>query len=184
MTTTLKKTITSIFFLPVLKIGKDRLTRNGFINAYQKDVDHTHYENCIYVLFKPEDLITFSKFLDEEYERTKAIIDDYDHQDGFVVAIYKLDPKFTKDYELVKQGKYSKTSKAFQGMFPKTLKIVKNGMTREEVSLQYRVFNKTDDLRDYWERKLDVTFGDDIEFWDIYEEENEILDIEKIKNHV
>lgn len=180
-----KKTITSIFFVPTLKIGREKLTKHGYINGYQRDscLDH-HYEGCIYILFKPDDIDMFRMFLDDEYERTKAIVDDYDHEGGYVVLVYKLDPKFKRDFDLIKKGRYSKTSPEFQSMFPKMVKVKMNGFSKDEVSLQYRVFNRTDDLKEYWEDKLNVEFDETMEVWSIYEEEKEILDIEKIKNHV
>lgn len=182
---TVKKNITSIFFVPTLKIGREKLTKNGYINGYQRDksLDH-HYEGCIYILFKPDDIDLFRMFLDDEYERTKAIVDDYDYEGGYVVVVYQLDPKFKRDFELIKKGRYSKTSPEFQSMFPKVVKVKMHGISKDEISLQYRVFNKTDDLRQYWEEKLDVEFDDKMEVWSIYQEENEILDIEKIKQHV
>lgn len=185
MTTVVKKNITSIFFVPTLKIGREKLTKNGYINGYQRDAKlETNYPGCIYILFKPENMDMFQEFLDDEYERTKAIVDDYDYEGGYVVLVYKLDTKFKKDFNLVKQGKYSKTSSEFQAMFPKVIKIQKNGYQKDEISLQYRVFNKTEDLKEYWEDKIGIEFGDDMEVWSIYNEENEILDIDKIRQHV
>ena len=74
-----KKTITSVFMVPTLGIPKSELTDNGFINGYVKDENReVQYEDCIYLLFKPENLYKFKGFLDREYERTKAVIDDYD----------------------------------------------------------------------------------------------------------
>lgn len=181
----LKKTITTIFMVPTLKVPKDELKDNGFINAYIKDGSReVQYEDCIYLLFHPKNLDKFRNFLDSEYERTKDVIDDYDYEDGYVVVVYQLNPKFEKDFNLVKQGKYSKTSATFQALFPKVIKIKKNGLHRDEISLQYRVFNKTEDLIKFWEEKLDVEFDDDQEVWHAFEEENEILNIEKLKEHV
>jgi len=183
--TTIKKTITSIFFVPTLKIGKDRLIKNGYINGYQKDVKRDiHYTDAIYILFKPDNMDVFREFLDEEYERTRNIVDDYDYEDGYVVLVYKLDNKFKRDFELIKKGKYSKTSSEFQALFTKVVKISKNGKTRDEISLQYRVFNKTEDLKQYWEDKIGVDFDDSMEVWSIWDENEEILDIDKIKEHV
>lgn len=171
--------------VPTLDIPRGKLPDNGFINAYIKDaLRDVQYENCIYVLFKPKDLDKFREFLDEEYERTKSIIDDYDYEDGFVVLVYQLNPKFAKDFSLVKHGKYSKTSKEFQAMFPKVIKVKKNGLHRDEISLQYRVFNRTEDLIKFWEEKLGVEFEDDQEVWHGFVEEDEILNIEKLKEHV
>ena len=172
--------------VPTLKIDKVKLKDNGYINGYSKDVtpDAVSYENCVYLLFKPSNLDKFREFLDGEYERTKSVIDDYDYEDGYIVVVYKLNPKFNKDYNLVKQGRYSKTSIEFQSLFPKIIKIVKNGLHRDEISLQYRVFNRTEDMILFWEEKLGVIFDHDQEVWHAYEQENEILNIKKIKEYV
>lgn len=180
-----KKTITSIFIVPTLQIGREKLTSNGFINGYMKDGDKDiQYTDCVYLLFKPEKLDVFRDFLDDEYERTKNVIDDYDYKDGFVVVVYSLDKKFKKDFSFIKEGLYSRTSLEFQALFPKIVKIKRNGYMKDEVSLQYRVFNKTEDLRQYWEDKLAVEFTDDMEVWDGFMIENETLNIDKIKKHV
>jgi hypothetical protein len=180
-----KHTITSIFIVPTLSIGKDKLLDNGFVNGYIKDNKRDiQYENAVYLLFKPENLDKFRNFLDNEYERTKSIIDDYDYEDGYVVVVYEINPRLKGDVELVKQGKYSQTSPAFQASFPKVVQIKKNGLRRDEISLQYRVFNKTEDLVKFWEDKLGVELPSDVEVWHGFFEENEVLDLDKIKEHV
>ena len=180
-----KHTITSIFIVPTLSIGKDKLNDNGFVNGYIKDNKRDiQYENAVYLLFKPENLDKFRNFLDNEYERTKSIIDDYDYEDGYVVVVYEINPRLKGDIELVKQGKYSQTSSSFQGSFPKIVQIKKNGLRRDEISLQYRVFNKTEDLVKFWEDKLGMELPDDVEVWHGFFEENEVLDLDKIKEHV
>lgn len=180
-----KKNITSIFMVPTLKINRELMRDNGFINGYvlDKRLD-VQYEGCIYILFKPDSIENFREFLDVEYERTVQIIDDYDYEDGFVVVVYKLDKKFQKDFDLIKKGKYSKVSKEFQDLFPTVIKVKKNGLSKDEISLQYRIFNKTEDLRTYWEDKIGVVFDEDMELWSGWVEENEILDVDKIKDYV
>ena len=64
------------------------------------------------------------------------------------------------------------------------IKIQKEGLKRDEISLQYRVFNKTEDLKTYWEEKLGVDFDESMEVWHGFDFDNEILDIEKLKEHV
>jgi hypothetical protein len=182
----IKKNITSIFMVPTLKVPKDALKGNGFINAYAKDARREdQYNECIYLLFKPENLDKFREFLDNEYERTKAVIEDYDYEDGYVVVVYQLNDKYKKDFNLIKQGKYSKTSAEFQKLFPKVIKIVRNGLHKDEISLQYRIFNKNEDLIDFWEEKLGIDFnsviGKDFEVWEGWDEQNEILNLNKIK---
>jgi len=180
-----KKTITSIFMVPSLRINRDKLNDNGFVNAYTKDARRdVQYENCIYLLFKPTDLDRFREFLDGEYERTKAVIDDYDYEDGYVVVVYELDDKFKKDYRYIRKGMYSKTSKDFQSLFPKVVKVKVNGYYKDEISLQYRIFNHTEDLVQFWEKKLDVELDEDQELWHAFIDENETLDLDKIKQYV
>jgi len=181
----IKKTITSIFIVPTLSIGRERLLDNGYINGYIKDGrKEVQYENAVYLLFKPNDLDKFRDFLDEEYERTKSIIDDYDYEDGFVIIVYVLNKKLERDIELIKKGKYSQTSFAFQSIFPKIVKLKRNGLYKDEISLQFRIFNKTQDLREFWEDKFDMELDENMEVWDGFFEENEILNIDKIKKHV
>ena len=172
-----KHTITSIFIVPTLSIGREKLIDNGFVNGYIKDSrKDIQYENAVYLLFKPADLDRFRNFLDGEYEKTKSIIDDYDYEDGYVVVVYEINPKLVNDVELIKQGKYSQTSKKFQEIFPKVVKIRKSGLSRDEISLQYRVFNKTEDLVQFWEDKLGVELPEDVEVWHGFFEEDESLD--------
>ncbi len=177
-----EKNITSIFMVPTLKIGKDVLTSNGFINAYVKDaMKDVQYKDCIYLLFKPTNTNLFKEFLDGEYERTSLLIDDYDYDGGYIVLVYTLESKWKVDFDLIRQGKYSKTSKDFQSVFTKVVKIVKNGLRRDEISLQYRVFNKAEDIKKYWEDRIGTVFSDDMEVWEGFIEENEVLHIEKFK---
>jgi len=177
-----KKNITSIFMVPTLKVPKDALRNNGFINAYIKDArKEDQYNESIYLLFKPEDLDKFREFLDSEYERTKNIIEDYDYEDGFVVVVYQLNNNYKKDFDLIRQGSYSKTSKDFQKMFPKIVKITRNGLHKDEISLQYRIFNRAEDLIEFWENKIGIEWEDDYEVWEGWDETKEILELDKIK---
>jgi hypothetical protein len=180
-----KKTITSIFMVPTLKINRDTLHANDFLNGYAKDVSREeHYDDACYLLFRPKNIDRFREFLDSEYDRTKDIIEDYDHPHGFVVVVYKLNPKFKSDFDLIRDSKYSKTSPEFQALFPKVVKIKVNGLSREEISLQVRIFKKTDDLRQFWEDKFQVDLMDHVEFWDGYREENETLTEKKLNSYL
>jgi hypothetical protein len=181
----IKKNITSIFMVPTIKAPKDALRSNGFINGYIKDeTGENDYEGCVYLLFQPQNIDKFREFLDGEYERTKDVIEDYDYDGGYVVVVYKLNLDFKKDYNLIKQGKYSKTSDKFKLEFPKVIKILKQGLSRDEISLQYRIFNRTQDLVEFWEDKLGIKFDDDMEVWDGFDEQKEVLNIKTIKENV
>lgn len=157
--------------VPTLKIPKDELRNNGFLNAYIEDSSKDiQYSDSVYL----------REFLDDEYERTTAIIEDYDYPDGYVVVVYKLDMKWATDFDIIRQGRYSETSDDFQKLFRKVIKIKKNGLHKDELSLQYRIFNKTEDMIEYWQDKLGVEWNSDYEVWDGFNIENEILEIESI----
>ena len=92
--------------------------------------------------------------------------------------------EYRKDFELVRKGQYSKTSKKFQKLFPSVVKIVKNNLHKDELSLQCRIFNKTPDLVEFWEKEFDMNFNEEWEVWRGWEEEEEILYIDKVRNYV
>ena len=176
------RTITSIFVVPTLKINRDDIKDNGYVNAYMVDIRRdVQYENAVYLLFKPDNFDKFREFLTKEYDRTKDILDDYDYEEGFVVVVYQLDKKWKKDFAIVREGLYSQTSKEFQDLFPKVIKIMKNNLHRDEMSLQHRIFRKSEDLRQYWEDKIDISFDATMEVWEGFQIENETLDLDKIK---
>ena len=177
------KTISTIFIAPTLNIPRKDKEENGFLNAYIKDVNkEINYDNALYLLYKPTDMFRFNKFLEEEKSKHKNILDDYDYEGGYVVVVYKLDNQLKNDFQLVKEGKYSRTSPKFQKLFPKVVKIIDSrGLHKDELSLQYRIFNKTDDLKEFWEAKFGMEFTPNMEVWGGWDEEVETLDINKIK---
>lgn len=181
----LTKTITSIFMVPTLGVKREILHANDFLNGYAKDSSREeHYEDACYLLFKPKNIDRFREFLDSEYERTKNIIEDYDHPHGFVVVVYKLDPKFKADFELIKKSKYSHTSPEFQALFPKVVKISVNGLSRDEISLQVRIFKKTEDLRKFWEEQFQADLGENVEMWEGYHDKKETLTEKKLESYL
>lgn len=179
-----KYTVSAIFMVPPLKIDNKTLEENNFINAYSKDKTGTIYEDSVYLLFKPENYKLFDYFLVEERERSKFLVDEYDYEGGFVVLVYNLDSKYKSDWDLIKQGRYSKTSQEFQNLFPKVKKIMVDGKHRDELSIQHRIFRKATDLKEYWEDKLKVEFSSDMECWEGFDEQKETLDINQIKTLV
>lgn len=181
------KTITSIFVVPTLSLGKDAIKENGFINGFlYNELCDVQYddENVVYVLFKPKDVDKFKVFLENQYENTKQIIEDFDYEGGFVIVVYKLKEKFKKDFDIIKTGKYSKTSDDFKNSFPKKIIVEKGGLRQETYSLQYKIFNKTQDLLDYWEDLLGTRLEEDLEVWEGFHKEKETLNLKNIEVYV
>ena len=177
----IKKNNTSIFIVPTLKIDKKNLDENGFINGYISDKRQDNYSEAVYLLFKPKSLDKFRWFVDGEYERTNSLVEDYDYENGYVVLVYQLNPEYYQDYSLVKAGKYSEVSEEYKNLFPKVAKVIHNGLHRDQLSLQIRVFKKTEEMKEYWEAKIGVSFDEKMEVWPGWDDSKETLDIDNIK---
>ncbi len=183
----LERTITSIFMMPTLKIDADVVKAMrfdkaiNFINAYSYDKLRTNYpDNAVFLLFKPSNLFRFKELLEIEYKRKgSTIADHYDYNGGYVVVVYLLNKKLNDDFEQIKKGKYSKTSPEYQNIIPKTVKV--GIFEKEEISLQYRIFNKTKDLVKFWEDQFDMVFDAQQEIWHGFFDEKETLNFAKIQ---
>lgn len=150
----------------------------GLINSYLKDKlrDEDGGDN-MYILFKPHDFEQFEQFLNtQEYENIH-FKEDYDYAGGYVVLIYKIPDHLQKDFELFKQGKYSKLSKFIRGCYDKTVKVYMKHIP----TFQWDVFSQNEKFRKEIELFLDVELDKDAELWSIPDMVKETLDIEKIK---
>jgi hypothetical protein len=176
----LQKTISRVFMAPTLGINKLEAEKQGLINSFLKDKSAGIEEkDCIILAFRPADETGFQQFLNSEIRRTNSLTRHYSYPSGIKMMVYKLDPRYASDYKLVKQGKYSKTSKTFQGLFPKFVTVKSLfGAEEEKISLQHRVFNKSNDVKKFWETRLGVDFSEDQELWPIMSMEKETFQID------
>lgn len=160
--------------VPTLKIPNGSLEANGFINAFIHDSHREEqYEDSVYLLFKPDNIEEFDNFLADEHERTKSLIDDYD-LNGHVVLVYTLDSSFKRDFDIIKTGKYSKTSLRFRNLFPKKVRPDGDRPLMKE-SLQHRIFKRSADLKGLLEHRIGFELVDGIEVWEGYDLERETL---------
>lgn len=173
----MKITITRLLISPIFKISKEKLKENGYLNGYIKDemAKKEYTSNCVFLLFKPSDYTSFRNFLEEEKTRTSYFVDDYDYPGGFVVLVYKIDEKYKNDIKLIKKGKYSQVSKDYQSLFSKEIETEENGIKMKTLSMQYRIFNKTEDLIKFWEEQFDEILPPEQEVWHGWEIEKETL---------
>lgn len=181
-----KATYSTMFLLPGIGTSRRSLKKYGFVNAYLDDRHHDiHYENAVYLLFRPRPMETIADYI--VLERTnELLLEEYDYEEGYVVLVYRFNPKWQEDYHIFKEGKYSRMSREYKEMFPKFVDLVdpKNGKIEKELTLQYHIFNRTEGLKKMQERELGMKLDEfgDIEYWSSPDVENkETLDINKIK---
>jgi hypothetical protein len=160
-------TVSNIFLVPILKIGRNRLATVGFINSFlYNDEEDILYDNAIHLLFLPQSLDLFNMFIDEERERNSTIVDEHDYPGGYIIVTYILPSKFEKDYAKLWEGDYSGLSNEFKNAIPKEIKYTKaNGITAVDMSVQHMVFTKHEPLRKFWEKEFNVIMDNSYELW-------------------
>lgn len=185
MTDKERKNCTTIFLLPGIGHTRQDLLKHGFLAAYLDDINHeVHYEESVYLLFKPEDQPAFQKFLENEYRKATLIVEDYDYEGGYIVLIYKIHEKYLPEYQLFLQGKYSKFSPEYISMFPMDIVVEDSmGIATVKRSLHYHIFNRTTEIKEYWEKKIGEKMPKDMELWSSPDMDKEVLDITSINKN-
>lgn len=158
--------VSNLFLVPLLNVGRNRLDRHGFINSYMFNQEEAlEYESALHLLFMPPDMVDFNDFLEEERERRAVILDEHDYPGGYILLSYELPKRFKRDYQLIMEGRFSETSAAYKNAIPAVVKAKENNIIKSQTSLQHMVFNKDVELRHSWEKMLDVTLHEDQELW-------------------
>lgn len=165
--------------LPSIGHTRQGLLQYGLVAAYLDDINHeVHYEEALYILFKPDNVAAFQKFLEEEYRKPSLIVEDYDYRGGYIVVVYKVDERYLPEYQLFLQGKYSKFSSEYVSLFPKEIMVpLPTGKVVMKHSLHYHIFNRSKEIKDYWERKIGESIPNDMELWSSPDMSKEVLDI-------
>lgn len=178
-------TSSSIFLLKGLGLALKDLKKLDFINAYIDDKDHEpHYENAVYLLFKPTDMGEFRFWMMQEKERVGEMqIEDYDYDGGYVVVVYLFPDKFLREYKHWEKGEFSLFRQSYIKLFP-TEVTTKGNLTTPATrakSIYYHIFNRTSELKEYWEDVTQEEIEEDMELWSSPDLDKETLDIDKIK---
>ena len=176
-------TVSNLFYVPMFKIGRPKLAKHGFVNSYLFNGEsEEQIENAIYLLFKPDNMELFNDFVEELREKKVPIIGENDYPDGFVLLTLQLPSKYQKDYDLIWEGAYSKTSEDFQKTIPSYVKYNKpNGVSVTDMTIQHMIFSRYEFLRRHWESSLNIVMEDTQELWSKPTVESETF---KLENHV
>jgi hypothetical protein len=179
----LTKTLSSIFITPLI-IDREwkEDDRIGYINAFLVDKNAMEYRDAVFLLFKPSNMLMFNEFLIKERDRT-SLLDEYDYEGGYVVLVHSIPTIFLREMDKFLNGRYSAFSEELKEQYPKVVKILdKNGLRKDEMSLQWRIFRRDKNLRKYWEDLLNTPFDEKMEVWSKVDIDRETLDIENLRN--
>ena len=183
----LKFTKTATFLFPLLDIpkklfdcnikdvfGRTKIT-NRFINAFSRNKCIDKYnevdKDYVFILVKTYQDVDFDRF----YTTLQAFpnyVDDYDSK-GCCIFVFEVSEKRQKDFDLIKNGKYSEVSAD-----AKKAILMNNFFSGKPFTLPL-VLNKAEALKNSWEDRLGTPGSlaelKDQEVWPIIESENEEL---------
>lgn len=177
--------VSTLFLLQPIGLQWKNLKDLGFCNCYLRDETHPEYEGLrvVMLLFEVKDPTKFKAFVDGEKERTELFIDEYDHEDNYVVLVYEFPDKLLEDYERIKRGEYSKLSREYQDTLQKTVEVtvMSNGFPTKKKShtTQYMIIRKTPEWRELLEGFFgsDINFDDGREYWKVMDMDEETITI-------
>lgn len=175
-------TVSNLFLVPLLNIGRSKLNKLGFVNSYlYNGEEDVLYEDAIHLLFKPDDLNHINQFILVENRRHYLIIDEHDYPGGLVLLTYKLPERYREDYKKIWEGKYSEVSSDFKNSIPSMVKYINSkGVSVTNMTVQHMIIERYQPLKKYWEDKFSVVMDDDQELWTKPTLESETF---KLKNH-
>lgn len=107
-----KKTKAFTYLMPALG-HKITPFAHKIVNAFFGDEEYPELDNHIFVLYRFYGSIEFIKY-EEDLEREPSFVKSYDPDKKHVMKVFKVPERFEKDYELLKDGKYSKISDDFK----------------------------------------------------------------------
>lgn len=165
----------------------------GFVDSFIEDPDKMEIlsanasedRNLLFLLFKNTKLATkdVEQIIQMLAVRKVKIVFSYELINDHFMVVVEFPKYFTKDFSLVVAGKYSKLSEEFKKEFPKTKDVYNNKKQRigKEYTIYYHIFNKTEWLKNYWLKKLNlVELDDNVELWQQPDKKDLVFDIQNI----
>ncbi len=179
-------TKTSTFIFPLLNIPRD-LFKYKLIN-FGKNVESTRFVNSyIYnsqnQLFNDHVSIVISNYRDKDfddfYNNIKNLNNFHDEyiSNNTLVLIFKIPEENIKDYNIIKQGKYSEISEKGKSL------ILSNFFFDFKPSTIPMILNKAPFLKNSWEKVIGSSIENG-EVWSILNEIEETLTIEKLNGSI
>lgn len=168
----------------------DSLKKVGLINSFIEDPTIMELLNesetkYVFLLFNNKKLKTSEiKIIVESLLSVKTpVAFEYELVNNFGMVVIKFPSKFIKDYNHLVQGQYSKLSLEFKESFPNTKDVFNEKKQRigKEYTIYHHIFNKTDWLKEFWMKKLNlVELDDSLELWEKPTQKDLEFDISRI----
>lgn len=136
-----KRNISSRFLTPVIELSKDECLYDTYhVNTYFKVGKNVSclYKDCIYLLYKFSSNDVFLEF-EKKIRKHHLFVNIIDPTPEHVLVVMKIPECYIVDTQLIIEGKYSQTSKAYQR------KVIKFHSDADEYLSS--IFNKSEHRR-------------------------------------
>lgn len=160
--------ISTDFFLPVLGIDLAITGTTGYLNSYVNCPDLTDIliKNPVYILYNTEDLDLNMERVYEDLINNKNFILEQRLDKYHILFCFSIPEKYSKDYELIIRGKYSKTSSSFKEIF-----------SNDNITdlWQYKILYRDPEYMKDLEHRIGIIFNSDCEIYDKIDMINETI---------
>lgn len=183
-----KFTKTTLFLTRcIFSVNFEALRKTGFVDSYVEDPTHPieGSQDKIFLLFKNKNLTVedLSNIINVLAVIPINIIHSYELVNDYSMIVIEFPKEFSSDYKMFLEGKYSKFSKEFKETFPETRDVFneRNQKIGEEYTIYYHIFNRTDWLKNYWLKRLNlVKLEPGVELWQQADDKDLVFDVNSI----
>lgn len=152
-----------------------------FINTYVND-SQDEFENCLFLLYHYD--IKNPKFTKFEYELSKkeGFLTHIDLKDNQIIFIFKFPEEFIYEYNLFKNGKYSRFRHDCKALI---INYWNSKLSQGAINRLKQIFDRSDNLRKELERTLGIKLSSEDELSEGYNDIKETINItEKSINYL
>lgn len=171
----------------------EMLKKVGFMDCYISDpeimdiITLNNSQKLLFLLFKNKklNLEDIRKMVTSLATIPVSIVFSYELVNDYSMVVIEFPESFNSDYENVIEGKYSKLSEDFKSKFPVAQELLnsKKQVVGKEYTIYYHIFNKTDWLKEFWMKRLNLFELDDrLELWGQPDQKDLVFDINNILN--
>jgi hypothetical protein len=162
-----KKTKTTLFMLQTIFPNNSLVASEYFVNAFIDDTKFKHdLKRCIFVLFKVEPKNPrWLLFANKVKSKLEFILEYFvGMQDGrhLMMMVFKVPERYTNEYDLFIEGRYSKFSEEYKKLFPQR---TFNEKAQPGESIIWQALYKSEELRKKFETYFNVEFDPEDELW-------------------
>lgn len=169
----------------------DMMKKVGFIDSYTSDPEIMNIltlaenQRLLFLLFKNKKLTLkdMKQIVTDMATVPVQIVFSYELVNDYAMVVIDFPTDYISDFDDVVAGRYSKLSEGFKSRFPLTRDVFNTRKIRVgmEHTIYHHIFNKTQWLKDFWMKRLDlIELDDKMELWQQPDKTDLIFEVKNI----